>query len=101
MNIAGERANDGFFPDNRRRSCHRIRPDPDARLTLQASRALTRGDQTMFMIQFDVCPPRRKGQWMVRVGNSFYGAYLDKEQALLDAVDAAQDTVQTGYQAQV
>jgi hypothetical protein len=55
----------------------------------------------MFMIQFDVCPPRRKGQWMVRVGNSFYGAYLDKEQALLDAVDAAQDTVQTGYQAQV
>ena len=55
----------------------------------------------MFMIQFEVCPPRRKEQWMVRVGNSFYGAYLDKEQALLDAVDAAHDALERGCAAQV
>jgi hypothetical protein len=32
---------------------------------------------------------------------SVYGAYLDKEQALLDAVDAARDALQTGRDAQV
>jgi hypothetical protein len=55
----------------------------------------------MFAIQFQVCPPGRARRWVVRLGNSFYGAYLDKEHALLDAVDAAQDTAQAGYQAEV
>jgi len=35
------------------------------------------------------------------LGGSVYGAYLDKEQALLDAVDAARDALQAGRQAQV
>jgi hypothetical protein len=34
-------------------------------------------------------------------GNSVYGTYLDKEQAVLDAVDAARDAVQAGCEAQV
>jgi hypothetical protein len=55
----------------------------------------------MFAIQFQVCPPGRERQWVVRLGDLFYGAYLDKEQALLDAVDAAQDAAQAGYEAQV
>jgi hypothetical protein len=35
------------------------------------------------------------------LGGSIYGAYLDKEQALLDAVDAARDALQSGREAQV
>jgi len=35
------------------------------------------------------------------LGDSVYGAYLDKEQALLDAVDAASDALQSGCEAQV
>ncbi len=55
----------------------------------------------MFAMQFQVCPRGRESWWVVRLGNSLYGAYLDKEQALLDAVDAARDAVQAGYEAQV
>jgi hypothetical protein len=55
----------------------------------------------MFAMQFQVCPRSREARWVVRLGESLYGAYLDKEQALLDAVDAAQDAVQAGYEAQV
>ena len=55
----------------------------------------------MFALQFHVCPPGRDTRWVVTIGNSFYGAYLDKEQALLDAVDAARDAMQAGYGAQV
>ena len=35
------------------------------------------------------------------LGDSVYGAYLDKEQALLDAMDAARDALQAGREAQV
>jgi hypothetical protein len=35
------------------------------------------------------------------LGGSIYGAYLDKEQALLDAVDAARDALHAGREAQV
>jgi len=35
------------------------------------------------------------------LGDSVYGAYLDKEQALLDAVDAARDALEAGHEAQV
>ena len=55
----------------------------------------------MFAIQFQICQRGRKTRWVVRLGKSFYGAYLDKEQALLDAVDAARDALQTGREAQV
>ena len=50
---------------------------------------------------FQVCRRGRATRWVVILGDSFYGAYLDKEQALLDAVDAARDALQLGNEAQV
>jgi hypothetical protein len=55
----------------------------------------------MAIMEFQVCRHSRNARWIVRLGNSVYGSYLDKEQALLDAVDAAQDARQTGRDAQV
>jgi hypothetical protein len=55
----------------------------------------------MLAMQFQISTRGRESRWVVRLGDSLYGAYLDKEQALLDAVDAAQDAVQAGYDAQV
>jgi hypothetical protein len=53
------------------------------------------------MIAFEVCRRGRDARWVVRLGNTIYGSYLDKEQALLDAVDAARDALQSGREAQV
>jgi hypothetical protein len=55
----------------------------------------------MGIVEFQVCRQGRHERWIVRLGNAIYGAYLDKEQALLDAVDAARDAAQTGKEAQV
>ncbi len=55
----------------------------------------------MGIIEFQVCRQGREARWVVRLGNTIYGAYLDKEQALLDAVDAARDALQSGREAQV
>ena len=52
-------------------------------------------------MEFQVCYRSREARWVVTLGNSLYGAYLDKEQALLDAVDAARDALQSGRDAQV
>ena len=56
---------------------------------------------TMGIMEFQVCRQGRDAHWVVRLGDSVYGAYLDKEQALLDAVDAARDALQCGREAQV
>lgn len=55
----------------------------------------------MGIVEFEVCRRGRDARWIVRVGNAVYGAYLDKEQALLDAIDAARDALQCGREAQV
>jgi hypothetical protein len=55
----------------------------------------------MGIMEFQVCRQERDARWVVRLGNVVYGSYLDKEQALLDAVDAARDALQTGREAQV
>jgi hypothetical protein len=55
----------------------------------------------MGIMTFEVCRRGRDLQWIVRLDNAVYGAYLDKEQALLDAVDAARDALQGGREAQV
>ena len=55
----------------------------------------------MGIMEFEVCRRGRDARWIVRLGNSVYGAYLDREQALLDAVDAARDALQCGREAQV
>ncbi|HZT87176.1 MAG TPA: hypothetical protein VFA12_04345 [Stellaceae bacterium] len=51
--------------------------------------------------EFKVCRYGREARWVVRLGKSVYGSYLDKEQALLDALDAARDAVLSGGAAQV
>jgi hypothetical protein len=58
-------------------------------------------EKTMGILEFEVCRQGRDARWIVRLGNAVYGAYLDKEQALLDAVDAARDAVRCGREAQV
>ncbi|HEX3860073.1 MAG TPA: hypothetical protein VHY35_00090 [Stellaceae bacterium] len=55
----------------------------------------------MAVMEFKVCRQGRDARWVVRLGNSLYGSYLDKEQALLDAVEAARDALQCGREAQV
>jgi hypothetical protein len=39
---------------------------------------------------FRVCRDEREGRWVVLVEDRLYGEYLDKEEAILDAVEAAQ-----------
>jgi hypothetical protein len=55
----------------------------------------------MEIMEFHVCRQGREMQWVVRLDNATYGAYVDKEQALLDSVDAAKDARQAGRDAQV
>jgi len=55
----------------------------------------------MGILEFQVCRYGRNARWIVRLGSIVYGSYLDKEQALLDALDAAQDAQQSGREAQV
>ena len=55
----------------------------------------------MEVMAFEVCRQSRDARWIVRLGNAVYGSYLDREQALLDAVEAARDALQTGREAQV
>jgi hypothetical protein len=55
----------------------------------------------MGIMAFEVCRRGRDARWIVRLGNTVYGSYLDKEQALLDAVEAARDALQSGSEAQV
>jgi hypothetical protein len=50
---------------------------------------------------FEVCRRGRDSRWVVRLGNAIYGSYLDKETAVLDAMDAARDALQSGCEAQV
>jgi len=60
----------------------------------------------MRTLEFQVC--RHDGEvrwgeerWIVRLGSGVYGFYLDKEQALLDALDAAREASESGSEAQV
>ena len=55
----------------------------------------------MGTLEFQVCRHDREACWIVRLGSSVYGFYLDREQALLDALDAARDASETGREAQV
>jgi hypothetical protein len=55
----------------------------------------------MDVMEFHVCQQDHDMRWVVRVDDATYGDYLDKEQALLDAVDAARDALQCGREAQV
>jgi hypothetical protein len=61
---------------------------------------VVKGAQPVVM-EFQVSRRGREARWVVTLGGSTYGAYLDREQALLDAVDAARDALQSGREAQV
>ena len=52
-------------------------------------------------MKFEACRCSRDARWVVRLGDVLYGFYLDREQAILDAVDAARDAQQCGREAQV
>jgi hypothetical protein len=60
-----------------------------------------KGEQRVGVIEFQVCRRGREARWVVTLGKTIYGAYLDKEQALLDAVEAARDALASGKEAQV
>lgn len=55
----------------------------------------------MDIMEFHVCQQGRDMRWVVRLDNTTYGAYLDKEQAMLDAVEAARDAQNAGREARV
>jgi hypothetical protein len=55
----------------------------------------------MDTMEFHVCQQGRDMRWVVRLDNTTYGAYLDKEQAMLDAVEAAREAQQAGRDARV
>ena len=55
----------------------------------------------MGAMEFQVCRRGREARWIVKLDDEVYGAYLDKEQALLDAIDAAHDALERGCAAQV
>ena len=55
----------------------------------------------MDIMEFHVCQRGRDMRWVVRLDNTIYGAYLDKEQAMLDALEAARDAQQAGREARV
>jgi hypothetical protein len=44
---------------------------------------------------------RQAGHWVVRLCNNLYGEYLNKEQARLDALDAATEAREAGHEAEV
>jgi hypothetical protein len=56
---------------------------------------------SMALIKFWICEQERRPRWVVRLDNEIYGDYLDKERALLDAVEAARDASAAGHEAEV
>jgi len=50
---------------------------------------------------FRVCRDEREGRWVVLVEDRLYGEYLDKEEAVLDAIDAVRDARTAGGEAEV
>jgi len=50
---------------------------------------------------FRVCRDERQQRWIALVEGRLYGEYLDKEEAILDAVEAAQEACAAGGEAEV
>ena len=50
---------------------------------------------------FRVCRQGAPTRWVVLLGESLYGEYAERDQAVLDAVDAAQDARDTGQEVEV
>lgn len=65
------------------------------------SGAIPACDTAMSCLEFKVCQTGRDKHWVVLVGNRLYGRYLNRDQAVLDARDAAEDARQCGRAAEV
>ena len=52
-------------------------------------------------VLFRVCRDGQHASWVVLVEDRLYGEYLDKEEAILDAVEAAQEACAAGGEAEV
>jgi hypothetical protein len=52
-------------------------------------------------IEFWVCQAGRRSRWVVRLDDRIYGHYLDREQATLDAIEAAKDAQTAGKEVEV
>jgi hypothetical protein len=50
---------------------------------------------------FQVCREGLPAHWVVLVDGQLYGYYIDKDQALLDAIEAARDARSAGQEAEV
>ena len=50
---------------------------------------------------FRVCRSGLPAKWMVLVEGQPYGEYLDQQQALMDAIEAAKDASEAGTAAEV
>ena len=50
---------------------------------------------------FRVCQKESPARWVVMIEDKLYGEYVDKELALLDAIEAATDARDAGQQAEV
>jgi len=50
---------------------------------------------------FRVHRDERQARWVVLVEDQLYGEYLDKEEAVLDAIEAATDARASGNEAEV
>ena len=51
--------------------------------------------------KFEVHQTGRGRDWVVLVGGKLYGRYLSREEAVLDALDAAEDVRRSGRAAEV
>jgi hypothetical protein len=70
-------------------------------MTPAVATVVDQGVSRLMIMEFQVCRRGRQARWVVTLGETVYGAYLDKEQALLDAVDAARDALAAGHKAEV
>lgn len=52
-------------------------------------------------MEFHICCEGTTHRWKVRLDDTQYGDYIDKDQAVLDAVDAANDARARGQEAHV
>ena len=50
---------------------------------------------------FRVCRDGRQARWVVLVEDRLYGEYLDRDEAVLDAIEAVNDARATGNEAEV
>jgi hypothetical protein len=64
-------------------------------------RAQLHGPGSFIAMLFHVCRNGTPARWTVLVGEQVYGEYLDKDQAVADAVEAAMDAQLAGQTAEV